>query len=79
MTSKGCSARLETKAAMMSENSDREAGEQESAVELRYQFLLEKKGGEADANLAEGRALALHWQGDLINARRGRRRHEAAR
>ncbi len=49
---------------------DREAGEQESAVELRHQLLLEEKGGEPDANLAEWRTLALHGQSDLVDASR---------
>ncbi len=49
---------------------DRDAGEHQRAVELRHQLLLEKKGRESDANLTEGRALALHGQGDLIDAGR---------
>ena len=34
-------------------------GEQQSAIELRLELALEEERGETDANLAEGRALAL--------------------
>ena len=54
---------------MNSESSSGTGGEQQGAVELGLELALEEERGEADADFAEGRALALDRQGDLIDAR----------
>ncbi len=68
MASKGCSARLERKAAMISENRTATPESSSARLSCGTSSCLRKRVESPTRISPKGRALALHRQGDLIDA-----------